>query len=265
MGVLLSIITVSLNSDLTIEKTIQSVLNQNFTDFEYLIIDGKSTDNTLQIIQKYEPQFHQKNIPFTWISESDTGIYNAWNKGLRLAKGDWISFLGSDDIYLEGVLEKYAKVILSNKHADFIHSKVKLMNSDTVKFIISDIWKWNVFKRYMKIAHVGAFHNKQYFEKYGIFDEKYKISGDYEMLLRAKHNLKTVFFDDFTAEMKDGGISNKNVFMAFKEVRIAKVSTANVLKLVAYFDFYFSLFKYYSSSYLKRFRNQKKKLITKEN
>ncbi|NCT10072.1 MAG: glycosyltransferase, partial [Flavobacteriia bacterium] len=117
MSVLLSVITVSLNSELTIEKTIQSVLNQNFTDFEYIIVDGKSTDNTLQIIKKYESQFHQKNIPFTWISESDTGIYNAWNKGLQLAKGDWISFLGSDDIYLEGVLAKYAKVVLSNKNA----------------------------------------------------------------------------------------------------------------------------------------------------
>jgi len=146
---------------------------------------------------------------------------------------------------------------LSNKNADFIHSKVKLMHDNYVKFVISDIWKWNVFKRYMKIAHVGAFHSKRYFEKYGNFDENYKISGDYEMLLRAKSQLKTVFFDDFTAEMTDGGISNKNVFKAFKEVRIAKVSTANVLKLVAYFDFYFSLFKYYTSSYLKKLRNQK--------
>jgi len=252
MSVLLSVMTVSLNSELTIEKTIQSVLNQNFTDFEYIIVDGKSTDNTLQIIKKYESQFHQKNIPFTWISESDTGIYNAWNKGLQLAKGDWISFLGSDDIYLEGVLAKYAKVVLSNKNADFIHSKVKLMNKNNVKYVFSDVWKWDVFRRYMKIAHVGAFHNKQYFEKYGNFDENYKIVGDYEMLLRAKNELKTVFIDDFTAEMNDGGISNQNVIKAFREARIAKISTANISKPFAYFDFYFSLLKYYlSNSYRK--------------
>lgn len=254
MKLFLSVITVSLNSELTIEKTIQSVLNQNFTSFEYIIVDGNSTDSTVQIIKKYESKFHQKNIQFTWLSEPDTGIYNAWNKGLKLAKGNWISFLGSDDIYLENVLEKYASVILLNENADFIHSKVKLVHNNRVKYVISDTWKWNVFKRYMKIAHVGAFHNKKYFEKYGNFNENYKISGDYEMLLRAKNNLKTIFIDDFTAEMNDGGISNQNILKAFSEVRNAKISTANVLKPIAFLDFYFSLVKYYISAYLKKYQ-----------
>lgn len=253
MTPLLSVITVSLNSELTIEKTIQSVLNQNFTNFEYIIIDGKSSDNTVNLIKKYESQFQQENIHYNWISESDSGIYNAWNKGLKLATGKWISFLGSDDIYLEGVLEKYANLILANKNADFIHSKVKLMNNNKVKFIFSDKWKWSVFKRYMKIAHVGSFHNSKYFEKFGNFNENYKIVGDYEMLLRAKDTLKTVFLDDFTAEMNDGGISNKNVLKAFREARIAKISTANISKSFAYFDFYFSLLKYYTSAFLKKF------------
>ena len=249
----LSIITATYNSDMTLEETIMSVLNQSYTNFEYILIDGKSKDNTIDIIKKYESLFKEKKINYSWISESDSGIYEAWNKGLKLAKGNWISFLGSDDIYLYDVLEKYTKNILLNKNADFVHSKVKLIEKGKIKFIISDIWIWSNFKRQMKIAHVGAFHNKKYFEKYGNYDEGYKIVGDYELLLRAKSNLKTAFFNDFTAEMKDGGISNQNVLNAFREVRKAKITTAKIKKPIVFFDFYVSVLKYYISTFLKQY------------
>ena len=247
----LSIITATYNSDKTLEETILSVLNQNYTNFEYIIIDGNSKDNTLGIIKKYELVFKERNIFFNWISEIDSGIYNAWNKGLKLAKGSWVSFLGSDDVYLEKSLEKYASLALINMNADFIYSKVKLMSNGNVKYIFSNLWRWNEFKREMKIAHVGAFHNKNYFNKYGVFNEEYKIVGDYELLLRGNRNLKTIFLDDFTAEIKDGGISNSNILEAFKEVKRAKIKTAKILKPIVVFDFYFYLFKYYASRYLK--------------
>ncbi len=253
MNPLLSVITATYNSEKTLKDTIKSVLNQNYTNFEFIIVDGKSTDNTLSIIKEFESQFKEKKIPFKWISEKDSGIYNAWNKGLKLAIGNWISFLGSDDIYLENALKKYATIATSNPSLDFLHSKVKLVdNTGKIKFIISDKWKWKKFKRQMKIAHVGSFHNKNYFKKYGKFKEEYKIAGDYEMLLRAKSNLKTFFFDEFTAEMKDGGISNQNVIAAFKEVKKAKINTGKVAKPLAYFDFYFFIAKYYLSRILKK-------------
>tara|TARA_R110002050_G_scaffold104139_1_gene213501 strand:+ start:4218 stop:4976 length:759 start_codon:yes stop_codon:yes gene_type:complete len=252
MNPILSIITATYNSDKTLDDTIQSLLNQNYNNYEYILIDGKSKDNTLEIIKKYEPIFQGKKITYTWISEKDSGIYNAWNKGLKLAKGKWISFLGSDDIYLENALEKYAYQIFKNTDVDFIHSKVKLMDGKKTTFIISDKWVWKNFKREMKIAHVGSFHNKYFFEKYGNFNEKYKIIGDYEMLLRAKNNLKTLFFDDFTAEMKVGGVSNENIIGAFKEVREAKINTAKINELIAYFDFYFFILKYYLSKIFKK-------------
>lgn len=250
MNPLLSIITATYNSEKTLDDTIKSILSQNYTNFEYIIVDGKSEDNTINIIKKYELSFKEKNISYTWISETDSGIYNAWNKGLKLATGSWIAFLGSDDIYLCGSLKKYANLALKNEDTDFIHSKVKLINDGKIKFIIKDKWKWSQFKRYMKIAHVGSFHNKEYFEKYGNYNEGYKIVGDYEMLLRSKSNLKTVYFDNFTAEMKDGGISNNNILMAFSEVRRAKIETAKTKILIAFFDFYFSLVKYYVSTFL---------------
>ena len=254
MNPLLSIITATFNSDKTLDETIFSVLNQDYTNFEYIIIDGKSKDKTLNIIKKYEAQFKKKNISYTWISELDSGIYNAWNKGLKLAKGNWISFLGSDDIYLDKALGLYAKNIVLDEDVDFIHSKVKLVNNGKVKFIVSDKWKWSKFKRYMKIAHVGSFHNKKFFEKFGLYNETFKISGDYEMLLRAKSELKTAFFDEFTAEMKDGGVSNQNVLNAFREVRNAKITTADIKKQIAFYDFYFSVIKYYISAFLKKYR-----------
>lgn len=251
MNPLLSIITATYNSDKTLEETIKSVLSQNYTNFEYIIIDGKSTDDTVNIIKKYAPLFKEKSISYSWISESDSGIYNAWNKGLKLAKGSWISFLGSDDIYLKNVLDKYVQNIKLNKNIDFIYSKVKLMEDDKTKYIISDQWKWSKFKRQMKIAHVGSFHNKNYFKKYGDYNEEYMIVGDYEMLLRSKNNLKTFFFDEFTAEMKDGGISNQYVLKAFKEVRKAKIETAKISKIIAFYDFYFYIIKYYISRFVK--------------
>ncbi|OSY87023.1 hypothetical protein WH52_13235 [Tenacibaculum holothuriorum] len=252
MNPLFSVITASYNSEKTIKETITSVLNQNYTNFEYIIIDGNSTDNTVNIIREFEPIFKQKNISYKWISEKDSGIYNAWNKGLKLAIGNWIAFLGSDDIYLEKSLEKYAKIAISNPEADLITSKVKLINNNNkVKHIFSKPWRWNEFKRNMKIAHVGSFHNKKYFEKYGIYNETYKITGDYELLLRAKDKLKPLFINEFTAEMKDGGVSNNFVIKAFKEAKRAKIEAGEVNPFIASIEFIFSLLKYYISRLIK--------------
>jgi glycosyltransferase involved in cell wall biosynthesis len=225
MKPLLSVITATYNSEKTLARTFMSVLNQNGSNFEYLVVDGNSSDKTLAIIKEYESLFKEKNIVFKWISESDTGIYNAWNKGLKLASGQWISFLGSDDIYLENALEKYTAIINNNPTADFVHSKVKLVDGEKPIYNITRRWNWNTFKKEMKIAHVGAFHNAKYFEKFGHYDEYYKIVGDYEMLLRAKETLKTIFIPEFTVNMTVGGISNENINKAFKEAAHAKTNT----------------------------------------
>lgn len=106
-----SIITVCFNSEKSIKETISSVLNQTKSNFEYIIIDGKSTDKTIEIIQSFENQFKLKGISYQWISEKDTGIYNAFNKGIKLAQGNWISFLGSDDLYMKNALNVYLRHI----------------------------------------------------------------------------------------------------------------------------------------------------------
>ena len=95
----ISIITVSYNSEVVIEPTIKSILNQTFIDFEYLIIDGNSKDRTVEIIKSYESKFKEKNISYKWVSEPDNGIYDAMNKGILMSNGQWCNFMNTGDSF----------------------------------------------------------------------------------------------------------------------------------------------------------------------
>lgn len=241
-----SIITATFNSEKTLERTIKSVLNQNCTDFEYIIIDGDSKDQTVEIIKKYVDVFESKNITFKWISEPDTGIYDAWNKGLKLANGKWISFLGSDDYYLENALKAYKNELINIKSSniDIIYSNVNVIKGDIFIKTINGVWFWKVFKQYMNIAHVGAFHNSKFFNKYGVFNSSYRIAGDYELLLRAKSELKTIKLNMVTANMEDGGISNNLINESFKETFRAKTQTAKISAVQCSLDYIIAYIKY---------------------
>ena len=245
MKALISIITATYNSEKTISKTLESLINQSCKDFEFIIVDGNSGDNTVEIIKEYEPLFLKKEIKFFWISEKDSGIYSAWNKGLNLANGDWISFLGSDDVLLPHAIKIYSQKAKeeSSRYIDLIHSKVEVIKNDEVVKVIDGKWSWKVFKNHMNIAHVGALHNRSYFKKYGIFDDSYKITGDYELLLRARDNLKCLYIDRLTAQMAYGGISTTNVKKVFLETLKAKRETGGVNKIICWFDFYMASFK----------------------
>lgn len=247
---LLSIITVCYNSERTIGKTINSVLYQPINNFEYIIIDGNSSDNTVEIIKSFEDKFKKKGIKYTWISENDSGIYNAFNKGIQKASGNWISFIGSDDFYFDTALELYNTEIQNlNTHIDLIYSNVKVAD----RKIINDKWSWKVFRKKMNIAHVGAFHNKEYFKKYGLFNETYKIAGDFELLLRAKQNLKTHWFNSETAFMSDNGISNNQIIKVYKETSRAKIETKSQSNLKTKLDYYIWVIKYRIKTLLNAF------------
>lgn len=243
---MLSIITVTFNSERTLKTTIESVLNQSISGFEYILIDGSSSDTTIEIIKSYEVAFKKRNINYTWISEKDTGIYDAFNKGIRLAKGDWISFLGSDDCYRTNALNIYSNVILkTEKKVDLYYSNVDVINKNgEVINTINGIWGWSKFRRFMNIAHVGAFHNKEYFSNYGFFNTSYKIAGDYELLLRAKNKLSTFKIEETTAKMANEGASNHQISLVFKETLKAKNETADVGFLLCKVDYFIAFFKF---------------------
>ncbi len=240
----LSVITATFNSAQTLERTFQSLLNQQYKEFEYIVIDGSSKDGTRDIIMRYEGVFNDNGISFQWISEVDSGIYDAWNKGLKLAKGKWISFLGSDDYYVENALTIYAEVLLSNPDTDLVYGNVQVMNVDEKVKIIDGEWSWNTFKRHMNIAHVGSFHNNQYFKKFGVFDPFYKIAGDYELLLRKKDKLQTYHINEVLAIMSEGGVSNNQINRVLKETAYAKNKTAGLTKSICFMDRLIARIKY---------------------
>jgi glycosyltransferase involved in cell wall biosynthesis len=236
---LISIITACFNSDATIKSTIESVLNQSYDNIEYVLIDGNSQDKTLDIIKSYEQKFQNKGIIYKWISEPDNGIYNAFNKGLKLSKGEWISFVGSDDIYTNNAIELYVKNIPNNE-VDLLYSNIKIIG----KKPHNEVWSWEKFRRRMNIAHVGALHNRKYFKRYGDFNTSYRIAGDYELLLRAKENLKTFKLNELTVIMSDIGISNKLIKEVYKETKRAKKETAQIPRIICQLDYFIWMLKY---------------------
>ncbi len=238
----ISIITATYNSSKTLEKSIQSVLNQNYSNIEYIIIDGNSKDSTVSIIEKYQ------NHIAKWISEPDKGIYDAWNKGVSLATGDWIVFLGSDDYFLPDALKSYVDYIeqnqIDNKVNLFVSSRIQMISSEGK--VLRDYgwpWTWEEFRRVNIIAHPGSFQSRYLFEQYGNYDIDYKIVGDYELLLRPKASLNACFMNKLTVQMTVGGASNE--IKMFKELKKAILSTGEVSKFRANFDYFFHITKLY--------------------
>jgi glycosyltransferase involved in cell wall biosynthesis len=234
----ISIVIAAYNAVGTLGKTIESLLAQTYNDYEIIVIDGASQDGTIELIKSYD------RLITVWSSEPDQGIYDAWNKGVRLARGDWIGFIGADDTYVSDALEEYQKYFTAHPNLDYISSKVKLFNDLNDVRVIGRPWVWNNFRRYMCTAHVGSLHNRNLFLTYGNFNKKYKICGDYEFLLRAGKNLKTGYIDKVLANMFYGGISNLNP-KAFDETLWAKINNKSVNKYLAFFDYFVGITKWY--------------------
>jgi len=236
---LVTVITVVYNGEAYLEETILSVINQTYDNVEYIIVDGGSTDGTLEIIKKYDKQIDY------WVSEQDSGIYNAWNKAITVAAGKWIAFLGADDLYLKNAIELYINYI-GNKDIDYCSSQVELITKEKRLIEIFGLpWQWRFFKKNMKVAHVGSLHNINYFKKMGLYNTNYQIAADYEMLLRKRNKLQALFLNSITVKMRDGGISNSMINLVFKETMNAKINTAKRNKLIVYYEYYLAHIKYY--------------------
>jgi len=216
---LITVVTAVFNCDAMLEKSILSVINQTYDNVEYIIIDGCSTDGTVDLIRQYEHAIDY------WVSEPDNGIYDAWNKGLRLASGEWIAFLGGDDSYFECALEEYVYSIVDcrDRQLHYISSRINLRAGDKVVRTIGQQWSWKTFQRYMNVAHVGSLHSRVLFEKYGIYDTNYRVCGDYEFLLRPRERLKAAYLNLTTVNMSVGGASDNS--LALCEMERAKVVT----------------------------------------
>ena len=211
----ISIITSVFNGEDYIAQTIKSVLEQTYHDFEYIIIDGNSTDDTISIVRSFEEQFNSKKINYKWVSESDTGIYNAWNKALKVISGDWVVFIGADDYFINNkVLNNMIPFLLEaqSHKINYVYGQINHV-SKSEKFIEMSGKPWHLQKERfcysMNIGHSGAFHSKNLFKEHGMFNETFKITGDYEFLLREfkDPNKDALFVNKPCLVMREGGVS----------------------------------------------------------
>ena len=193
-----TIITVCYNSVKTIEKTIQSVQLQAYEDLEYIIIDGGSTDGTLDIIDAY------KNDVSLCISEPDNGIYDAMNKGIRHATGDIIGIINSDDWYEADTVRRVAAYFKGNE-VDVVYGKILVVDTRGV-VKAPDERPLNTLWYQMAAPHPSVFIKRNIYEKYGLFDTRYKISADYELLLRLySKGVRFGFMNRVMAYFRSGG------------------------------------------------------------
>ena len=206
----ISIITVCYNSEKTIKDTVESILKQTYKDFEYLIIDGKSNDNTINIINSY-------NDPrIKLISEKDNGIYDAMNKGIKLASGDIIATLNSDDILAN---ENIFKTVVDNfdKDIDIIYANIKYYNEDFTK-VIRNFISGQKHNDYFCPAHPSMYIKKEVFNKIGTYNLKYKIAADFDFMVRCNiNNIRYKYIDEYFVYMRYGGTSNNSYLKNFNE------------------------------------------------
>jgi len=217
MKPLFTIITVSFNSEKTIAKTIESVLNQTCQNYEYLIIDGASTDGTLDIVNKY---IKNQSVPIKVLSEPDNGIYDAMNKGIMTASGEWLYFLNCDDtFYNDNVLNKFETVIDSAKNKLIVFGDYISQQQDGEEIINQNVSIDHKYLLRCMLCHQSMFIHKSVFADTGLYDCKYKIAADYNTLVKAYINKPDSFLYTSTvvARFIRGGFSDNNQALMTKE------------------------------------------------
>jgi len=202
----ISIITATYNAGSLLEGLILSIIQQKYKNYEFVIIDGGSTDSTIEVIKKYE------NYVSFWVSEPDQGIYDAWNKGVAKSTGDWLMFLGADDMLLPDALDNYVQFLEKYPDSDsllLLSSKREMIDTNGKSIRKTGYaWEWPLFRKFMTISHPGALHAQKLFRQYGSYNTAFKICGDYELLLRPREKLKAAFMDIVTVKMSEGGASD---------------------------------------------------------
>ena len=198
-----TVITVCYNSEKTIRRTFESVLNQSFTDFEYIVVDGDSKDKTVDIIKEYVPKFSGR---MRYVSEPDKGIYDAMNKGIRLAQGDIIGIVNSDDWFEKDALAKVAEK--AGEDYDFYYGMVRNVSGDGKE--IDVVRRSHNYIKSCGLHHPGCFIAKAAYEKYGVYTLDYKVSSDYELMMRfAQNNVRFCPVDAILSNFTIGGISSR--------------------------------------------------------
>jgi len=207
----ISIITVCWNSEKYLKTAIESILDQTYKDIEYIIVDGGSSDGTLDIIKHYEPLFNGR---MKWISEKDNGIYDAMNKGIKMCSGEIIGLLNSDDFYTSNASLKKIVESFEEKRVDAVYADLYYVKEENTDKIVRK-WKTGDKKDFLSgwhPAHPTFFVKKSVYDQLGLFDLKYRIAADFEIMLRFLEHAKisSYYLPEFILKMRLGGESNRS-------------------------------------------------------
>lgn len=230
----LSLITVCYNSENTIFDTLNSVLNQTFQDYEYIVIDGNSKDNTLKILKEFEPKFNNK---ITIISENDNGLYDAMNKGINISVGDVIGIINSDDFFCdENALKKIMNIFNSNHNLDAVYADLFYVSQNDISKVVRT-WitgERKPFNSGWHPAHPTLYIKKKIYNNFGTFNLDLKFAADFELMLRFfdKYKISSFYLSEPLIKMRLGGTTNKsfkNIYL--QNVECSKAFTINGLRI----------------------------------
>jgi len=247
----ISIITVVYNNKETIQDAMDSVLLQKYDDLEYIIVDGASTDGTVEIIKDILKRYPERNVKF--ISEKDNGIYDAMNKGIRNSTGDVIGILNSDDFYVSNnvisiVVNEFITKKVESVFADLVYVRTDDLDK-IVRYYSSAIFHPGKMAYGWMPAHPTFFVKREVYEQYGLYKTDYKIAADYELIARflVKNKVSYSYIPEVLVKMRTGGASTRNLksnWILNKE--ILRACTENDIKT--------NIFRIYSKYFAKVFQ-----------
>ncbi|MEG0408093.1 MAG: glycosyltransferase family 2 protein [Bacilli bacterium] len=227
----ISIITISYNSEKTIEETIKSVINQKNEELEYIIVDGGSRDSTCRIIEKYIESID------VFISEKDFGISDAFNKGIKLATGDFIGIVNSDDILYPNAIKKIKNICESTQNVDVIFGNIiQFENRLSDGYIKKPNLNLSKLTYTFLLFHPAMFISKDAYKKYGMYSHNYKFAMDYELISKMfLNNAKFKYIDEVISAFREGGVSQRKMKLTLLEHKIiAKTNGTSETKINLY-------------------------------
>ena len=213
----LSILVATWNCAPQLAQFLASLAEQRWRDWELLLLDNASTDGTAALVAEVCGGWPRVAERVIWSSEPDVGIYDAWNRGLRLARGTYISFIGADDAFLDpGSLERIAALTVTGADLITARNAYHARDGRLLRHWGSG-WQWRRMRQSMNIAHPGMLVRRELFAQVGGFDAGYRICGDYEWFLRLPPDLRTVHTSDSILKVIQGGVSHTRIPQVFAE------------------------------------------------
>lgn len=247
----ISLITATFNSAQTISDCMESVLRQNYDNYEYLIIDGGSKDNTIEIIQQYEKKFAGK---LKWISERDNGIYDAMNKGIKMSTGDVVGILNSDDFFTSNDIFRTIDQEFAKHPVDSIYGDIHFVKADNlnkcIRYYSSKMFSPFWLRFGFMPAHPSFYCKRDIFERYGLYRLDFKIGADYEMMVRLfkKNKISSRYIPKDFVTMRTGGASTNGIksrlILIKEDVKACRSNGIYTNRLFICLKFLYKIFEY---------------------